>query len=250
MIKVFAWPCVGMLGSLITREMPVRRSRSMITGRDYLSTVQRRRRNVTAIVSGRSADGMAAGYLDMLMALTDGVHAVRVSSFPVNRATLVPSADGRRRSHPLRWSASGDPLAWEADGEPLSWFTGTVLRGTPGEEDGWSIIEVEGLPPDVLVARPAEYVRVFAASDEGVSTQVVAPAWSDASGVSRIRVLNAVPEGSDQRVNIGPSHTGVYRITNFDPDLRRRFDEQEITVDLREVFEDEVGGFEEVDPWS
>lgn len=249
-INVYAWPCVGLLGWEWTVVDPVQRSTSIITGADYVSAAQRSRRFVKLDVSSYSAGRMGSGFMESLKVLLEGGrHAVRLNSLRINpRGGLV--AD-QRQSTPLYWSDGGSEIEWSDGGSELLWYTGTVLLGTTGvDASGWNIITVTGLPPNALVAKPSEFLTVYAdGNGEGVTVRVLAPAYSDANGVAVIRLHSAPGDLTDARVNLGSSDTAVFRPVEIPRVVQPRFGDWTYSWEFREVFSDEVGGFVELDPW-
>lgn len=244
-IRVIAWPPVGVTGTEWTEEAPVERSRSLITGADYVSTRGRIRRlaalDVSALARGRSG----AGYMEMLKRhLAGGVHAVRLNSYPVNWH-FDALDDSWRQSDAITW----DGLSWTSGGSDLSWYSGTVLTGTTGtDSNGWQIVTVAGLPANKLVARPGEFVTLF---DDGTErrAQVTAEARSDSAGQAVVRTFETLPALTDARVNLGTSDTGVFRAVELPRAKQPLGANWTYSWQFREVFADEVGGFTEVDPW-
>lgn len=251
-IKVFAWPPVGVTGAEWAEIAPVEISRSLTTGRDYTSAAQCKRLVAALDVSALALGEMGAGYMEALKRHLEGVHAVRLRSYPINWR-LSPGPDlSLLQSQRLAWSSGGDPLEWTAGGFPLTWFTGAVLIGTTGAAGGWPIITVSGLPPLTLIARPGEFLTAFAdmADDDGFTAQITAPATSDAAGVAVIRLIDALPALSDVRVNLSVSQTAVFRPVTYPRAMQPLEGDWTYSWQFRQIFADEVGGFEELDPWS
>lgn len=248
-INVIAWPPVGVVGTEWTEEAPVERSRSLLTGADYVSTRGRIRRLAALDVSALSRGRSGAGYMEMLKRhLAGGIHAVRLYSYPVNWH-LDALDDTWRQSEPIDWTSGGAALSWTSGGSALSWYSGTVLTGTTGTDgDGWPIVTVSGLPVNKLVARPGEFVTAFDDRTEH-RAQVTAEARSDGSGQAVIRLFDALPALTDARVNIGTSDTGVFRAVQLPRAAQPLAANWTYSWQFREIFADEVGGFEEVDPW-
>jgi len=250
-INVYAWPPVYAVGTEWTEVAPVEVSRSIITGAEYISAAQRKRRHVSLTVGcwGRNGDG--AGYMEVLKRLLEGIHAVRLYSCPIN-ARRNAVAGMERQSAPIDWTSGGSALSWTSGGSALAWYSGTVLSGTTGTDGaGFPIITVSGLPASRLVALPGEFITAYADADDvtGATVQVMAPATSDASGIAAIRLVEALPAGTDVRVNIGTRDTAVFRPVGYPRSERPMAGEWTYSWQFREVFADEVGGFTEVDPW-
>lgn len=243
-ITVYAWPPVYSVGTEWTEIAPVEVSRSLITGAEYISAMQRKRRRVSMSVGcfGRKGDG--AGYMEALKRLLAGVHAVRLYSCPINaRRNAVASLS--RSSAPVTW----DALSWTSGGSALSWYSGTVLTGTTGTDgDGWPIVTVSGLPAQELVALPGEFVTIHDGATEH-RAQILAEARSDATGEATIRLIDTLPSLTDARINLGTSDTGVFRPVRYPRAKRPLGGEWFYDWEFREIFADEVGGFTEVDPW-
>ena len=251
-MKVFAWPPVGVVGAEWTELAPVETSRSLVTGAEYLSAAQRVRRVASLEVSALACGEMGAGFMEMLKRHLAGVHLVRLNSYPINWRVPASLAAATRQSNQILWTAAAADLDWTAGGAPLGWFTGAILTGTTGTADGWPIVTVSGLPPLTVVARPGEFVTAFADIDDltGTTVQVTAPAKSNASGVAAIRLFEALPAGTDVRVNVGGSDTAVFRPIGYPRAMQPVSGDWIYAWQFREVFEDEVDEFVEVNPWD
>lgn len=254
-IKVFAWPPVAPRRWEWTIEDPVQSSSSIITGAEYLSAAQRRRRLATVEVSGLR-DGMGAGYMESLKELMRGrINAVRLTSYPINRHLTATHEQWTRKSEPIAWTDGDVALDWTADTTDLLWLYGRMLRGSSGtDSDGWPVLTVSGLKPNVLVARPSEFLTIYATESdtEGTICRVLAPAMSRSDGVAVIRLHSDPGVVSDARVSIGTSETGVFRAVTIPRAIQPAMGDWTYSWAFREIFEDEVGagGFTEVNPWS
>jgi len=249
MVRVIAWPPVGVTGTEWTEDAPVQISRSMLTGAERVSAFQRKRRLATLIVPGFGRTTYDAGYIEMLKRYLEGINLVRLNSYPINWHIEANGNPALRQSRPLLWSAGGDPLEWESGSEPLLWFTGTYVTGTTATVDGRPVLYVTGLPPNMLVIRPAEFITLF--SETGSETvQAVAPATTDDTGAATILLFEAPAESyTSARVNLGTCDTGVFRPVDYPRAVQPVRGDWSYTWSFREVFEDEVGEFEEFDPW-
>lgn len=251
-VNVYAWPPVSLHGWMWTLSDPIQRSRSIITGADYVSAAQRRRRIAALEVSGIGKNRMGAGYIESLIELLKGgQHCVRLYSCRINvRGGL---ATDLRQSDPLLWTEGSEDLEWSAGGADLFWYTGSVIVGTTGTDAaGWPIITVEGLPPNALVARPSEFITIYAdENDAGSTYRVLAPAYSDGTGTAVIRLHDDPGALTDVRVNLGTSETAVFRPVSIPQAMQYKTGDWSYTWEFREVFEEEVGagGFVELDPW-
>jgi hypothetical protein len=245
---VIAFPPIGAVGSMWTVEAPVQRSRSMITGRRHISRWGRERREAMVNVSALAKSRSGAGYSEMLKRHLDGgANLVRLNSYPINWHLDQARLQGLRSSQPINWTTDAEPLAWTTGGEPLVWFDGTVVSGVASGTQ----IAVSGLPPRMLIARPGDFVRAFdGVSDAtGPIAQATAEAITDDAGEAVIRLFEALPAGTYPRVNIGASDSRVFEAVELprspQPLGANWFYQWEFT----EVFADEVGGFNEVNPW-
>ena len=251
--KVFSWPPVGVVGHEWTESAPVEGSRSLITGREYLSAAQRIRRLATFVVAGIGRNRSHAGYMEMLKRHLAGVHAVRLYSLPINWHVRADDGLAALQSQPVAWTEAGDPLAWTAGGEPLYWFSGAYLTGTTENDGVWSSITVTGLPPKSVAARPGEFLTIFSdhEDDEGFTAQATRLETSDGSGVARIRVFETLPALTDARVNLRTRATGVFKPVAYPRAVQPLSGDWSYTWQFREIFEDEVdGGFVERNPWG
>lgn len=254
-VNVYAWPPVAAVGAEWTEIAPVQKSRSLITGAEYLSGFGRTRRFATIAALGHGPDKMGAGYMEALKRYLAGVHLVRLQSFPINWHVGV--ADGvARSSQLLKWKSGTADLEWTSGGNELIWLSGRTLWGTSGADaSGFPAIEVSGLPPQTLIARPGEFLEVFEADGATLAERVMIarPATSDAAGVASVRLLSLSGTYSDRRINLGARDTGVFRpIGDYPRAVQPVTGSWRYTWEFREVFEDEVGagGFVEVDPWQ
>ena len=254
MANVFAWPPVGAVGAEWTEIAPLDESYSGVTGKRYASSNQPVRRVASAVVSSLARDRNGAGYMSILKRLlVGGQNYVRLYSYPINWHLDASRESGYRALVPLEWTAGGAHLVWLSGSSDLVWTTGATITATALNVSGaYPVITVTGLPPSILVARPGEFLTVFANPDDltgGSTVQVLAPAYSNDAGVAFIKLFSA-PSIATGRVNIGQSDTAVFRVVG---DLPRS--QQPVGADwsyawqLQEVFADEVGGFVEDADW-
>lgn len=255
MINVYAWPPVGVVGSEWTEEAPVQRSRSIITGKDYISAYARKRRVVTLEVSSLSLNRSGAGYCEMLKRLLQGgVHAVRLNSAPVNWHLDAQKLDPIRRSERVLWQAEDAPLHWTgqappAPQTPLFWYTGTFITGAISVDGDFYRVTCDGLPPNMLIARPGDFITVYNGAEE-VTAQLLQEATTNADGVVSLRTLDPLPLLPAAQVSIGASDTGVFRPVELPRAVQPLGQNWTYTWRFREIFADEVDGFKEVNPWS
>lgn len=249
MTNVYLWPPVGCIGSEWTRISPVNTSRSMISGRRYVSAHARERRVVSLEATALTNGEMGAGYMEMLKRyLAGGVNLVRLYSYAINR---IMDADDRSefvRSYPIHWIDGGEDVTWKDGSADVRWFSGAAITGTASASGGFYYVNVGGLPANALVAMPGEFLTFYRAAGD-VTTQVVAPAYSDASGVAVIRVFDAL--SGTGVVSIGVRDTGVFEAVDIPRSVQPLSGDWSYAWQFREVFSDEVpGGFTEIDPWS
>ena len=251
MVNVYAWPPVGFRSFEWSITDPVSTSRSLWSGRRYVSVAQRRRRVATISVSAGTTYGV--GYMEALKRLLiGGVHLVRLSSFPLN-ADDPPLGDDIRRSEPIEWFTNGDLLAWQSGTgpAPLRWFPTPPVFATAqsgvGEAIAW--IDVPGFPPGELAAMPGEFVTVFTGTPEVREVfMVLSPAIADADGIARIR-LDGRPSGTG-RVQIGTEESAAFEPLEIPRSPRVVNQDWWYDWSFAEVFESETDGFVEIDPWS
>lgn len=254
-INVYKWPPVYAVGWEWTVSDPVARLRSALTGRDQMQASQRRRRLATMIVSSRlTCNSAGAGYCEMLKEfLLGGIHAVRLSSGPVNWDRYSRRRDYIQGSELLEWLANDNPLFWRAGGNQMHWYVGYVVTGgTPTQDEGFWHLPVSGLPPNVLVTRPGEFVRVYSFADPSVSevARAVSVTRTDDVGAATIKLDRPITI-TNGRVNLSDRDEGVFRVEGALPrSVQTRDGDWQYTWSMREVFADEVDGFVEVDPWS
>lgn len=253
--KVIAWPPVGALGVEWTETAPTQVSRSMITGAERVSAFQRKRRLATISVPGIGRSTYDGGYMEMLKRFLEGVHLVRLHSYPI---------------------------AWHLDRPER-----VVARGDVFTDMGRTYVRVYGLKPDTQVCRPADFITLFLPSGQdnvfgelawqngdnplawntggsepdpltwfystpygGTPVQVTQPARSDSDGTAIIPVYENVADHSQVYLVFGASATGAFRPVAYPRAVQPNEGSWSYDWEFREVFADEVGGFVEVDPWQ
>ena len=251
---VYAWPPVGVVGAEWTEVAPVQVSRSMLTGAERVSAIQRKRRMARLSVPGVGRTMYDAGYMEMLKRYLAGVHLVRLHSYPINWYLDAQGDNEFRQSRRVHWRALDDqPLNWSAGNQNLYWFSGTILYGSSSTTNGRPTLTVSDLPPNTLVARPGEFVQVFGDILSDVPThtyQVVQPSMSNNSGVATVYVFEShTASFTGARISLGVCATGVFRPVEYPRSVQPLGGNWTYDWEMREVFEDEVGGFTEVNPW-
>lgn len=248
---VIAFPPVGVLGSMWTVAAPIMVSRSMrpaTFGKRYVSRMGRERHEAMVNISALSLNRSGAGFSHMLTRYLDGgANLVRLNSQPINWHLDHQRLKLLRSSQPLSWTTDGSDLAWQNDGNPMYWFTGRVV---PGVVSG-DLLTVSGLPPRMLIARPADFVRVFGTipETEGAIAQIVTEVWTDENGVAVLKLFDPLPAGTYPRVNIGDSDSRVFEVTEMPRSPQPVGQNWFYQWNFKEVFADEVDGFNEVNPW-
>lgn len=253
-VNVIAWPPVGVIGAEWTEVAPVQVSRSILTGAERLSATQRIRRMVRLTVPAIGRDTMGAGYMEMLKRHLAGIHLVRLNSYPINWYLDSRQYEAARSSRRLNWEDDDTEIDWTDDTEVILWFDGTILSGATTVVGSQPALTVTGLPPNTLVARPGEFVTVYpnlTSDTVSYTAQVTAPAYSNAEGEATILLFDALPTGGVwERVNIGTSQTAVFRPESYPRAVQPLSGNWSYEWSFREVFEDEVGTFNEINPWG
>jgi hypothetical protein len=255
-LKVFAWPPVGVIGTSWAESAPVEISRSMTTGAERLSAFQRKRTLVRLTVPGIGRSTYESGYMEVLKRYLEGIHLVRLYSYPIN---------------------------WHLDQpQPL------VVRGDVYNDLGRSYVVLRGLPRSRLIARPGEFLTLFLPSGTttdldplawqngddpltwnvddstnadpltwfngtpygGTVVQVIAPAMSDDTGRAVVAIFETVPDQTQITVLYGACDTGAFRPETYPTAQQPQAGNWSYEWSFREVFADEVGGFVEINPWS
>lgn len=245
MVKVYAWPPVGVLARNWTMELPTSRSRSIITGQEYVSASQRRRKLATLDVSGRRHYG--AGYMEALWRLMDGgVHLVYLSSCRIPWGRVGPTP-GQRAEKEVDWEEPPAAIGWTYPDADIIWIAPVELPAVYSVVHGVPTLTVSTLPPNSLVAIPGEFLTIHAAGGVEETIMISNPARSNASGEVAIRLVS-VPTISGP-VSIGTREQGVFRLQSDWPRAKRSASQETYTLEFREVFEDETDGFVGVNPW-
>lgn len=245
MVNVYAWPPVAVVARYWTKEQPVSRSRSLITGASYTSAAQRKRILAGFDIAGWPEYG--SGYLEALWRLLDGgVHLVCLQSCRIPYGKTV--ANDLRGGRFFEWQTPPAEIDWIMPATPIAWFDGTVLQGTITTSGGFPAMRIEGLPANQVVGIPGEFLTVWTSGREE-NHMILAQARSDANGVAVVRLVTR-PTGAGQ-VSIGGRETGVFELASDWPKVMNRntFPDNYV-LEFREVFADERGPFTEIDPWG
>jgi len=244
MAIVYAFPPVGVIAGYWTQEQPTSRSRSLLTGREFVSSAQRKRLVAGLTVHGRRQYG--SGYLEALWRLLDGgEHLVRLTACRIPWGRTVDNVS--RAGSYFSWTLPSTPIGWVSDGDPFYWFSGAMLTGTINTSGHFAKITVTGLPANAVVAIPGEFLTIhLEGGDEQhmIANEVV----SNASGVAVANLVSTPSAGG--RVSFGSYETGVFRLQSDWPRAQRMAGSTEpYSLDFRQVFEDEEGFFQDVNPW-
>lgn len=246
MVRVIAWPPLAAVARETTPIYPVSRSRSMLTGKRYVSAARRVRREMTISVQGLGTDRAGAGWLDLLRReIKGGLDLVRIDiAAPVWHQALRP-LNGLRGQFPVIWRNAAGPVAWNNDDGAVTWLAGTPITATAVAAGGLSC---PGLPASRVVAYPSELVRVVDAEGAAHVARVMGVAHSDADGTAVIYTDTALPSGT---AIIGWRESAVFDVVNINEARSPQPVNANWYFDLTlvEVFEDETDGFVEVDPW-
>lgn len=246
-IIVYPWPPVAAVASEWTIDQPVSQIRSALTGRDVMQASRPPRRLATVEVSALGGAGrQGAGYCEMLrQLLSGGIHGVRIRSYAINwhLDEIDRSADALNPS-PLEWVTPPDPISWGG----LSWVTGgAVIGGTPGTSGPWGTLQVTGLPPNMVVGRVGDFIRVYEATDASVfeTARLMRLATTNGSGAVTLKLDRALTI-SGGRVMMAGQDEAVFRPDGAMPrSVQPVGGNWSYTWRFREVFPDEVGGFDE-----
>lgn len=250
---VYAFPPVGLVGHNWTEDAPVSKSMSLLSGKQYVSSAQRKRRMATLTVSSLAgrANRSGAGYMEMLKKLlAGGENLVRLKSPSINWHLDAVRLMSLRQSHRLIWTDDETELDWSDNGTDMNWYEGNRLTGVPSTDGVWPTVTVTGLAASSLAARPGEFITAFADDDDatGETVQAMRETWSDKDGVAVIRLMSVL--GTAGRINIGTSETAVFEVQDMGSPIQPLRGDWRYTWTFKEVFADEVDGFTELDPWN
>lgn len=251
MVNVYKWPPVAAIGREWDIVDPVSVSRSLITGGEFVSAAQRRRRVATVEVSARfSPHQSGMGYMKALKRLlAGGVNLVRLDYAQFNWSCLDVAQDERSGGF-VDWIYPPDPIDWSTPPDPFRWFNGADLTFTITTYHGLPAIRVPGLPPNALVALPGEFVTIFVDDSDqfGRAFMILAPTYTDATGSAIIRLVDTPVTGV--RVSIGGRDTGIFKPLAMPRAVEPASGDWSYLWEFEEVFGDEGRGpFTEVDPW-
>lgn len=216
-INVYAWPPVKSIGRSWNRVQPVQVLRSALTGKEQIQTSQRSRLYAEIEVPAlyRYVEPQT-GYMEMLSQLLQGgIHAVRLTSW--------------RSSAPMQ------------GGTEFSWLSGS-FTATATVSAGFGAWQINGLPPGYPVLWPGDRFNVGATTWQAINKAV-----ASAGGQAIVRVIGT-PSGSGA-VAFNQQESAVFR-PDLIPSGVSQIGQPSYAWSFREVFADEVGGFNEVNPWT
>lgn len=254
--NVYAWPPVDAVGTIWETRQPINRSQSFFTGKDFSTTADRKRIGATVLVPGIGclAGTMNGGYCEILKDLLEGgKNLIRMNSMPVNWYFDEVEIEAGLKPDVLNWTDAATPMTWTDAGTEMVWLTSPALSGTTGISGGFNYVDVSGLPPSTLIARPGEYITGYSEDNLSDGTaepvRVLRPAYSDASGDCRIFLTAALTDTF--HVEINSKKSSVFMVEGQLPSALQPVDGNwTYTWNLREVFSDEVDGFTEINPWT
>lgn len=252
---VYLWPPVNFTASMWTVRQPLQRSRSFFDGGEVTASAEPERRAAQLVVPGVDVTSHNAGYCEVLKKLLKGgQNLIRLNSPSINWHLDEREAYDFRRSSVISWKDGlGSDVSWEDGvGSPVVWLSGEQFPGVTGTDGPWDTVTLTGLTPNVLIARPGEFVKGFNSADDFVSfstATVLRPAYSDAAGTCVIYLLS--PLQYADHVEVDAQESVVFRHNGPLPEAVQPVDGNWfMTWDLIEVFAAEVGGFVEIDPWT
>lgn len=244
---VYAWPPIAPTQWEWTLVEPMEVSRSLLTGKRYAAAGQRARRAARLSVGGIQEDFGA--YNEALKRLLrGGANLVRLRNYPMTW-DLIPREI--RQSEPIRWTTGAEALAWQTGSEPLVWLTGAVLDGAATTAFDLPALTITGLPPSTLVGLPGEPITVWASAGSldyatAQTRTLLRRVTSDENGEAVALLDSAVTNAG--RVDLG-FETAAFEAVEL-PRAQRGWSSQFFyDWNFVEVFADEVGGFQEIDPW-
>lgn len=252
MVKVYAWPPVGILASKWTRRAPIARSRSFISGARYISAMRRERIAAAMRVGGRSFDLTGHGYMEVLKdLLAGGENLVRLTEV----VEPYPSEFSRQIGgwpSLLEWRGpTNQVITWrQSNGVVLNWvasemYPATILSGTP------RTIRIRKLPPRMTIIRPGQRVLAVRMPDgphtHHMSAQKIVV---DAQGNANIRLME-VPDPGVTHAVLRFRESAAFEVEGEMPEVMTVVNEEPIwDWKFLQVFPDEVsGGFQDEDPW-
>lgn len=250
MVDVIKWPPVGEVAFEISKIDPVSVSTSLIDGQPRFSRYGRSRRVARTSVSGIGPDAAGAGYMEMLKEfLEGGVNLTRVTTYSAIWHFVRASNNSGIENYKLNWLDSSTDLLWTDNSVDLHWWNND-LPATPTTDNGWPALSVSNLPPNTIVSRPHENIRIR--SLDGVEDQLTKAlnvTKSDSNGDAIIRVRDTI--SVEGQVSIGATEDIVFRPLSLPRAVQPQLGNWQYDWDFVEAFEDEYSeGFVELNPWD
>ena len=201
-IKVYPFPAVPLSGTMYERRNFVQRSRSLLTGADYMSVAQRPRWAATFTVPSLAYRRDSAGYMEVLKRLLKGgVNAVRFNLGSSNWwmdtfATHIQFDHTRVRWQKgfsdIEWTNSGGrDIVWEKDVSP---YSAMVLPENK--------ISIMGFEPNAVAVRAGEWIRLTSGSNVYYG-QALFTAAANSDRIAHIQTYDDIPVLPDSRIEIG-----------------------------------------------
>ncbi len=236
MTDIIAFPPAAIVSWAQGEERAVLRSAYALSGKRAASGIGAARRLVELSVSSLSRARAGAGYLAQLWRYIDGgVGLVRLT---------VPPQNWHLDWLDLR-AGIGNRLI---DDDPLT-FANTVRLAVPVALTGYpAAVDVAGLPPGIIVARPGDMLRIYDpvdGSDLGAA-RVLDLTRADMAGDAVVPLDAAMPAGV---AAFADEVSAVFEVTAYTPGAQGIGSNWEISLSLREVLMAEIDTPTEVNPW-
>lgn len=247
MVKVYAFPPVSCRGTEWTVDYPISRSRSIITGRRYASSIRRARHKVRIEVGGLGVDDLGAGYVEVLKRLlVGGENLVRINAMAPYRGPQVDIGGGATR---VEWTDGGVDVDWTDGGTETIWFTGTLYTATRTTSAGMPAVYAERLPPNTIIARPSDRFEFIALDGNSQYLTAIQKVVTNANGQATIRVVEDIT-AEDGQLRFGNTESAVFEPDDIPRAMTPVNGDWIFKWEFTEVFEDETDGFVELNPWS
>lgn len=235
MTDIIAFPPAAIVSWTPGEERATMRSIYARSGKRAVSGIGAARRVVDMTISALSRDRAGAGYLAELWRYADG-------GVGLVRLTLPP------QNWHLDWLDLRARIGNSVTGAgPV--FANTVRLATPVTLPGYpAAVEVTGLPPGIIVARPGDVLRIYDPADGADlgAARVLDLTRADMSGEAIVPLDVALPAGV---AAFADEESAVFEITNYSPGAQGIGSNWQISLSLREVLAAEIDSPTEVNPW-
>lgn len=250
MTDIYAFPPAGILSWRLAEDRPVMRSRYALTGKRTVSGLGNTRRMVDLTVASLTRERSGAGYLAQLWRYIDGgVGLVRLTLPPQNWHIDWPDYRRSVGNAPLFWTSGGPTLGWTTGAGTLQWFMHTVRLATVTTLAGYPFaVQVSGLPPGIVVARPGDILRIYD-PDDGAdlgAAMVLDLTRANASGVAVVPVDADLPAGV---AAFADEASAVFEVTAYSAPALGPGQSGAISLSLTEVLASEIDTPVDVNPW-